>query len=302
MRSASPREGPGLGRQPRATEAPRPLRRGASAIPGIEALIVGKTTGAEPLAPLIERLRVADRVRILDDMPQERLRLVYSAADALVLSSTREGWPNVLLEAMACGTPVVAAAVGGVREIVTEPIAGTVVEAPDAASLARAASDLLVPRRNGRRYAATRNASAGTRSSAASSPSFGACSPRSRRDDASIGLSLARAGRREVAVDHPDLPSGSSPPGRAFPGEPDARELESRMRWVKCWFNVLPLGEAVVRLGEGRLPERPLSITFDDGYADNATVAAPILLDSESRRRSSSRPASSTGGGCGTTR
>jgi peptidoglycan/xylan/chitin deacetylase (PgdA/CDA1 family) len=34
----------------------------------------------------------------------------------------------------------------------------------------------------------------------------------------------------------------------------------------------------VVRLSEGRLPERPLSITFDDGYADNAAVAAPILL------------------------
>ena len=50
------------------------------------------------------------------------------------------------------------------------------------------------------------------------------------------------------------------------------------MRWVKCWFNVLPLGEAVTRLGEGRLPERPLAITFDDGYADNAAVAAPILL------------------------
>ena len=67
-------------------------------------------------------------------------------------------------------------------------------------------------------------------------------------------------------------------PDPLFPGEPDARELESRMRWVKCWFNVLPLGEAVVRLGEGRLPERPLAITFDDGYADNAAVAAPILL------------------------
>ena len=127
-----------------------------AAMPGIEALIVGSGPERSRLLALIERVRVADRVRILDDMPQERLRLVYSAADALVLSSAREGWPNVLLEAMACGTPVVAAAVGGVREIVTEPIAGTVVEAPDAASLARAASDLLVspPERAAvRRYA-----------------------------------------------------------------------------------------------------------------------------------------------------
>ena len=65
------------------------------------------------------------------EMPQEQLRLVYSAADALVLASTREGWPNVLLEAMACGTPVVATAVGGVREIIADPVAGRVVESRD---------------------------------------------------------------------------------------------------------------------------------------------------------------------------
>jgi peptidoglycan/xylan/chitin deacetylase (PgdA/CDA1 family) len=50
------------------------------------------------------------------------------------------------------------------------------------------------------------------------------------------------------------------------------------MRWVKDWFNVLALGEAVQRLRDGRLPERPLAITFDDGYADNARIGAPILL------------------------
>ncbi len=76
-------------------------------------------------------------------MPQERLRTVYSAADALVLASSREGWPNVLLEAMACGTPVVAAAVGGVREIVSEPVAGRVLESPDGAAIAAALTGLL---------------------------------------------------------------------------------------------------------------------------------------------------------------
>src|SRR5262249_2668382 len=43
------------------------------------------------------------------------------------------------------------------------------------------------------------------------------------------------------------------------------------------WFNVLPLPEAVTRVKEGRLPARPLSITFDDGYADNHAIALPIL-------------------------
>ncbi len=67
-------------------------------------------------------------------------------------------------------------------------------------------------------------------------------------------------------------------PDPLFPDEVDAAAFEARMRWVKDWFNVLPLGDAVQRLRDGRLPERPLAITFDDGYADNAKIAAPILL------------------------
>jgi peptidoglycan/xylan/chitin deacetylase (PgdA/CDA1 family) len=47
------------------------------------------------------------------------------------------------------------------------------------------------------------------------------------------------------------------------------------MRWIRDWFNVVPLTEAVRGLSSGCLPERPLSITFDDGYADNVNVALP---------------------------
>ena len=60
-------------------------------------------------------------------------------------------------------------------------------------------------------------------------------------------------------------------------GVPDVVGFEQRMRWVRRWFNVIPLADALRGLACGNLPERPLCITFDDGYADNATLALPIL-------------------------
>jgi peptidoglycan/xylan/chitin deacetylase (PgdA/CDA1 family) len=62
-----------------------------------------------------------------------------------------------------------------------------------------------------------------------------------------------------------------------FPNEPDALEFERRMRWVAKCFRVLSLDEALRHLRAGSLPARALSITFDDGYADNHDVALPIL-------------------------
>lgn len=57
----------------------------------------------------------------------------------------------------------------------------------------------------------------------------------------------------------------------------DALEFERAIAWLKAWFNVLPLDEAIVRLRDRSLPACAAAITFDDGYADNCTVAMPIL-------------------------
>lgn len=61
------------------------------------------------------------------------------------------------------------------------------------------------------------------------------------------------------------------------PGEPTVAEFEARMRWLKDNFTVLPLSHAVRCLREDRLPRDALAITFDDGYADNRSLAAPLL-------------------------
>ena len=62
-----------------------------------------------------------------------------------------------------------------------------------------------------------------------------------------------------------------------FPSEVTASQFELQMALVRQLFNVLPLSEAIQRLARGQLPPRAACITFDDGYADNATLALPIL-------------------------
>ncbi|MCB1676410.1 MAG: polysaccharide deacetylase family protein [Halioglobus sp.] len=62
---------------------------------------------------------------------------------------------------------------------------------------------------------------------------------------------------------------------------PDARKFDSVLRWLTRSFNVLPLDAAVEQLQSGSLPARAVSITFDDGYRDNFSVALPLLLKHE---------------------
>ncbi len=123
---------------------------------GHSLLIVGDGPERRALESLAASLGVADRVRFLGAILHDRLPEIYGAADALVLASSREGWPNVLLEAMACGTPAIAASVWGNPEVIAAPAAGLLMRERSAAGIANAViqlSNAAPSRTETRRYA-----------------------------------------------------------------------------------------------------------------------------------------------------
>lgn len=112
-------------------------------LPGHRLVIAGDGPERSALASLAARLGVADRVRLIGPVPHAELPRYYGAADVMVLASAREGWANVLLESMACGTPVVATPAWGSREAVAAPEAGMVIDEASPEALAAGISRLL---------------------------------------------------------------------------------------------------------------------------------------------------------------
>jgi glycosyltransferase involved in cell wall biosynthesis len=96
--------------------------------------IIGTGPFHDKLKELSQKLELEDDVKLVGEIPNSDLKFWYNAADVLCLASDREGWPNVLLEALACGTPVVASKVFGIPEIISSKDVGLVVDhrTPDA--------------------------------------------------------------------------------------------------------------------------------------------------------------------------
>ncbi len=117
-------------------------------------LIVGDGPDRDVLRSSVEGAGLQHHVRFAGAVPNTELAHWYGAADVTVLASSREGWPNVLLESMACGTPVVASRVGGVPEIVQRPVAGRIVDERTAAGFASAIEQVLRERRDRRQVRA----------------------------------------------------------------------------------------------------------------------------------------------------
>lgn len=106
-------------------------------------LIAGDGPEERRLRRLVRELHLDGRVRFLGAIAHDDLARYYNAADITLLASSREGMPNVVLESLACGTPVVATAAGGTPEVLTRPDVGRVVRNRDERSLAAAIQALV---------------------------------------------------------------------------------------------------------------------------------------------------------------
>jgi glycosyltransferase involved in cell wall biosynthesis len=117
--------------------------RALTKLPGATLLVIGDGPRRAELERLAAEAGVLARTKFLGQMNEEGLVRHYNAADATLLASAREGLPNVVLESLACGTPVIASRVGGVPEIITSPEAGIIMPTTSADGLVSAVNELL---------------------------------------------------------------------------------------------------------------------------------------------------------------
>ena len=107
--------------------------RAVASLPGVHLRIAGKGPLHGALQALIDELGVGDRVQLTGPLPHADVARLIAAADVFALASVSEGLANVLVEALACGVPVVATPVDGSPELLDRPAAGRLAErTPDA--------------------------------------------------------------------------------------------------------------------------------------------------------------------------
>lgn len=258
--------------------------------PDLQVLFVGEGELENEIREYADELKLGKTVRF---MGQRRdIATILRALDALVVPSLWEGLPNVMLEAMAVGTPVIATRVGGIPDVLTDGQTGLLTE-PDAESLssamlrglenpgdmnsyARASLDLIRERYDIRQTAGRytgfyrslirqRNFDRGSRDRArrlvtrlmthkASVP----------KEKSSLRVLMYH---RVVDEDGTDILCVSS------------FRFAEQMRWLKeKGYCPLSLDHAMKNLTSATLPEKSVLITFDDGYRDNYENAYPILL------------------------
>lgn len=144
-------------------KAPDVLLRAAAELPGIHVVIAGGPSGngmstPDGLVQLADELGITDRVTFLPPQSRDDLVLVYRAADVVAVPSYSESFGLVAVEAQACGTPVVAAAVGGLPVAVRDGVTGALVNGHDTDDWAKALGDIFLRDPAGMRRAAVEHA------------------------------------------------------------------------------------------------------------------------------------------------
>lgn len=109
----------------------------ASRYPGLRLYLLGEGDYRKTLEHLVQQRSLQGRVFLVGNRNNDEIPLWFNAADVSILASSREGWPNVVLESLACGTPVIGTPVGQIPEIISSDQLGIVAE-QDPASLASA--------------------------------------------------------------------------------------------------------------------------------------------------------------------
>jgi D-inositol-3-phosphate glycosyltransferase len=129
-------------------KAPDIVLRAAAKLPGVRIVVAGGPSGSgmaspDGLARLADELGIAARVTFLPPQSRPNLATLFQAADLVAVPSYSESFGLVAVEAQACGTPVVAAAVGGLPVAVRDGITGALVSGHGVDQWADALDDLL---------------------------------------------------------------------------------------------------------------------------------------------------------------
>jgi teichuronic acid biosynthesis glycosyltransferase TuaC len=119
--------------------------RAVAELPGVALLVAGEGEERARLEALIAQLGVGDRVRLLGARPHAEVARLLAAADIVALASQSEGLANVWVEALACGTPVVAPPIDGAPEAIDRPAAGRLAQATPQAFAAAISALLAAP-------------------------------------------------------------------------------------------------------------------------------------------------------------
>lgn len=110
----------------------------------VRLLIVGDGNEKKSLEDLVQGLDLNDKVEFAGAIAHENVLGFYQRANVFVLPSLNEGMSNVMLEALACGLPVVATETGGTKELLTDNVNGLVVKMKDADDLAEKIERLIL--------------------------------------------------------------------------------------------------------------------------------------------------------------